>query len=238
MAPRVLVIQGSESGAAINAARGLLNSWSKKEGLKFDLNKSVLSGNEAGKKFAKLKDSYDVLLVLTSTFGEGDPPSNFERMLYELTAAGQSGARPLAGMQHAVLGFGDSTYETFMNCPRLVDKLMEECGSRRLHQRFEIDAGNWSDEMAAYEKQWMDKVFDVLQSEPKASDASVGSWKDASPKNHKVQDGDTGVVFPKTLAELEGVVDTEGSSVGLVIAVTVGTLAVALGAFLALRRRP
>lgn len=42
-------------------------------------------------------------------------------------------------MQHAVLGLGSSFYETFQNCPRMTDKFLEQCGSRRLAMRGELD---------------------------------------------------------------------------------------------------
>ena len=60
-----------------------------------------------------------------------------------LLQAANEGLKPLAGMQHAVLGEGSSVYaETFQNCPRLTDKFLGECGSRRLAMRGERRASS------------------------------------------------------------------------------------------------
>ena len=67
-----------------------------------------------------LKENFDVIVVCTSSFGDGDPPDNYSKFLLALLVGATEGTKPLAGMQHAVLGEGSSVYqETFQNCPRL-----------------------------------------------------------------------------------------------------------------------
>ena len=47
-----------------------------------------------------------------------------------LLEGAESGARPLRGLVHGVLGEGSSVYQdTFQNCPRLSDKYLGECRS-------------------------------------------------------------------------------------------------------------
>ena len=90
----------------------------------------------------------------------------------------------MAGMQHAVLGEGSSVYEdTFQNCPRLTDKLLEECGSRRMVRRHEIDVGGEEDESVG-RNLFSQAVFDALQALPSADSPPAAGW--AEPRvSHK-----------------------------------------------------
>ena len=47
----------------------------------------------------------------------------------------------MKGLQHCVIGYGQSVYATFQSCPRYVDQLLEKLGSRRMLQRVELDEG-------------------------------------------------------------------------------------------------
>lgn len=192
---RVLIVQGSMSGTTGAVAKKFHSKWSGEAQLKFSLAPNVISGNEAADQFDTLCKNYDVLLVVTSSHGDGDPPDNYVKFLRALISASEAGSKPLAGLQHAVLGFGDTTYDTFQNCPRLTDKLLEDLGSRRLHKRFEIDADHWGDEVAAknskLEKEWPEGVFKALQSNPSKDAPPVCKWN---------ENGET--ITPKTLEYL------------------------------------
>ena len=76
----------------------------------------------------------DVLLVATSSYGDGDPPSNMRNLTELLRHEASMNSDALVGVHHAVLGFGSTTYTTFQNIPRLTDKFLGDCGSRRLVQ--------------------------------------------------------------------------------------------------------
>ena len=78
-----------------------------------------------------------------------------------------------------MLGLGSSFYETFQNCPRITDKFLEECGSRRLAMRAELD-DNHPDLLKQKDqpecKRWADDVFAALQDLPAADTPPVCSW--------------------------------------------------------------
>ncbi|CAK0837742.1 unnamed protein product [Prorocentrum cordatum] len=183
MAPlRTLLVYGSESGNARRAAQKLAASWAAK-GSSVKVDADAICGNDAAKKFDSLKEDYDVLVILTSSFGEGEAPSNYDKFLLALAKGAKAESPPLRGVQHAVLGFGDSSYETFQNCPRLSDKLLEGCGSRRVHTRLEVDASaSWSadaEESAAAqraEEEWKDSVYEAIKASPIASDPPAAPW--------------------------------------------------------------
>ena len=89
----------------------------------------------------------------------------------------EDGSKPLAGMQHAVLGEGSSVYsETIQNCPRLSDKYLEECGSRRFFPRHETDVGGDEDEQVSRDL-FRNGVQAALKAGlPAATSAPAAAW--------------------------------------------------------------
>ena len=185
-AARVIVIYGSETGGSKSKISTIVANWQKRAEMKFSI-KGMMEGNDAATKFDTLKDEYDVIILCTSSFGDGDPPSGYENFLgklYKGAAAGEEGPKPLAGMQHAVLGFGSSMYDTFMNCPRLCDKYLGDCGSRRMVQRAELDevdeaggAGDECDQIDLPEyKRWSSDMLKVLIKLPAATKPPCCDW--------------------------------------------------------------
>ena len=93
---RVLVVYGTESGTAKRSITKVAARW-KSAGLNVV---KIVEGNAVAKGFATLKEDYDVVVIATSSFGEGDPPSNFAALLLALTKGAKAGDKPLAGLQH------------------------------------------------------------------------------------------------------------------------------------------
>jgi len=155
---RVCAIYGSESGNSERRIKALTKDWPASLG--FSRKTDLMSGNEAAARgLASLAKAYDVVVVSTSSYGDGDPPDNFTKFLAALYAAE---GEPLAGVQHCVLGFGSTDYETFQNNPRLTDKLLGERGSRRMLARVEVDENETLAGDAAVAKFAVD-VVDALE---------------------------------------------------------------------------
>lgn len=168
---RALCVYGSESGNAKRAIQKL----SKKlpdQGLSVV---DVVDGNSISSELPGLVEKCDLLVIACSSFGEGDPPENYNLFLLNLQRAAEAGEKPLSGLQHVVIGYGASCYDTFQNVPRLSDKLLGECGSRRLAMRCELDEGSEEDPVKKLQA-WEESTFKVLQNLPSVDTAPVCDW--------------------------------------------------------------
>ena len=76
------------------------------------------------------------LLILTSTYGNGDPPANAEPLYDALMA---DNAARLEGLRFSVCGLGDSTYTRFAQCGKEFDRRLAELGGQRIAARKDCD---------------------------------------------------------------------------------------------------
>ena len=77
------------------------------------------------------------LLMITSTYGEGEPPSNAEAFYEDL----MSGDAPrLDQLKYSVCALGDSDYDLFCQCGKDFDERFAALGAQRLTPRVDCDA--------------------------------------------------------------------------------------------------
>lgn len=140
------VLFGSESGNAEGLADQTVKA-AKKAGFKA---KAVNMGDI---KPAKLK-GVQHLLVIVSTWGEGDPPEN----AIDFCEAFMSDQAPrFEGTRYSVLGLGDTSYEHFCKMGIDFDKRLEVLGAQRIFERKDCDVD--FDEVYAT---WQTGVFTAL----------------------------------------------------------------------------
>lgn len=88
----------------------------------------------------------DTLLIITSTYGEGEMPDNAQ-LLWDAISA--ENAPKLANMKFSVLALGDTSYDLFCQAGINWDNRLAELGATRVYQRtdcdvdFETPAQNW-----------------------------------------------------------------------------------------------
>lgn len=102
---------------------------------------------------ADLLPDLHTLLVLTSTYGNGDPPTNAE----ELHAHLMEDAPELPNLRFSVCGLGDSVYTHFAQCGKDFDRRLGELGATRIVDRQDCDV----DYEAPFEA-WLTKIKATL----------------------------------------------------------------------------
>lgn len=108
-------------------------------------------------KFLQLKTEKN-LLVIVSTYGEGEPPDNARAWVEYLFS---KRAPSLKQVQFSVLGLGDSSYEFFCKTGVDIDCRLAELGATRIHPRVDCDVDYEADAEA-----WMNAVLNKLSAQP------------------------------------------------------------------------
>jgi len=107
------------------------------------------------------------LLVITSTYGDGEPPDNAAELHSWLLG---EEAPKLEGVSYSVMSLGDTSYPDFCQCGIEFDQRLSELGATRIFDRIDSDVDY--DEPF---KEWADGVIGVLapQGEVSGNGAAV-----------------------------------------------------------------
>jgi len=125
----ITIAFGSETGTA--------------EGLAFDTSKALKSLGYSCQVVDLDEYTIDelsqskIFLMITSTFGEGEPPGNAEFFYEELMEAD---SLDLSQVQFSVCALGDTNYDDFCQCGKDFDRRLEELGAQRFAPRVDCNA--------------------------------------------------------------------------------------------------
>ncbi len=127
-AKSLLILYGSQTGSA----EGLAKKFGK-ESIQQGFEPKVIEANAC--TLEQLAGTERLLLV-TSTWGEGDPPDNAANLWTALTA---SDAPKLDRLAFSVLALGDKNYSDFCGAGKKFDARLEQLGANRVHPRVDCD---------------------------------------------------------------------------------------------------
>jgi len=155
--PTVTIWYGSETGNGRGVAERLARD-AQARGFSVELSSTA---DIQPRSISKL----DLLLLVMSTHGEGDPPADAEA-LYKLI--GSDRAPRLDALGFAVFALGDSSYPDFCQTGRDFDRRLEELGARRLLDRVDVDV-----DFEPAEDAWRERILERLDSEYQPADAAT-----------------------------------------------------------------
>ena len=119
--------------------------------------------------------SCERLLVVTSTYGEGEMPDNAQALW---DAINEQSAPSFANSYYSVLALGDTNYDGYCTAGILWDERLQALGAQRVVERVDCDVD--------YEEpanQWLSEALATLAQ--KGSSVSNGQKKASSPKKTK-----------------------------------------------------
>jgi sulfite reductase (NADPH) flavoprotein alpha-component len=157
------ILFGSQTGNARHIAQALGKQAQAK-----GINANIV--DMADYKTTQLKNE-QYLVIVTSTYGEGEPPENaigLHNFLFSKKAP------KLNGLKYAVLGLGDTSYEFFCKTAQDFDQRLAELGATSVLARADLDV-----DYQAQADAWVSNLVTKLEPEFSASaanSAQVIAW--------------------------------------------------------------
>ncbi|MFT4272857.1 MAG: NADPH-dependent assimilatory sulfite reductase flavoprotein subunit [Pantoea sp.] len=145
--PTILLISASQTGNARRLAEQLRDDL-----LAAKLNVNLVNAGDY--KFKQIGQE-KLLVVVTSTQGEGEPPEEAVALHKFLMS---KKAPTLNGAAFAVFGLGDTSYEFFSKAGKDFDSRLAELGAERLLDRVDADV-----EYAEQASAWRKQITDILK---------------------------------------------------------------------------
>ncbi|KAK3930967.1 NADPH--cytochrome P450 reductase [Frankliniella fusca] len=167
----LVAFYGSQTGTAEEFAGRLA-----KEGIRYQLKGMVADPEEYDmEELVNLKDIPNSLAVFClATYGEGDPTDNAMEF-YEWL---QNGDANLTGLNYAVFGLGNKTYEYYNEVAKYVDKRLEELGATRVYELgMGDDDANIEDDFITWKEGFWPAVCEYFGIETMGEDVSVRQYK-------------------------------------------------------------
>lgn len=157
----LIILYGSQTGNAKGVASAI-KAQAEARGL------PVTLASMADYKPKQLKKESH-LLVVVSTYGEGEPPESAVD-LFEQLKKGKIGK--LDGLKFAVLGLGDSSYEFFCQTGKDFDNFLASAGAERIYELASLDV-DYQDAAKAWGEQALNAITATLSTG--AASSSVAS---------------------------------------------------------------
>jgi sulfite reductase (NADPH) flavoprotein alpha-component len=146
--PKVNVLFGSQSGNAESIAKRLVKE-AKKQGFE-----ATIAPLEKASPAALAHEK--CALIVTSTWGEGDPPDNAVQFWEKLKTENDL---KLSGLNYSVLALGDINYQQFCGFGKTLDSRLEALGAKRIFERVDCNV-----DFETGAARWQSGIFEALKS--------------------------------------------------------------------------
>jgi len=169
------VFYGSQTGTAEEFAGRLA-----KEAARYGMKALIADPEECDmEELVKLSEIENSLAVFAlATYGEGDPTDNAQAF-YEWL---QSGDADLTGVNYAVFGLGNKTYEHYNATGKYVDKRITELGGTRVVELgLGDDDGNMEEDFLTWKDKFWPSVLDFFGLEMKMQEISMRQYRLVTP---------------------------------------------------------
>ncbi len=144
---KLIVLYGTETG---NSELLSMDICKAAEGLGID---SIAFGMDEIEPEDML--SFSNLLIVCSTWGDGEQPDNAID-LFEYTEGLQDD--DLAKIDYSILALGDTAFDLFCEAGKEWDRVLEDKGANRIHERVDCDV-DYEDDA----EQWIEEVLIKLK---------------------------------------------------------------------------
>lgn len=156
----LFILYGSATGNAEHIAKDLAAKQQPSSGfhqvLCFELDQFKRKCQPIWEKETSTK--YGVLIV-TSTTGNGDAPENASRFVRYIKRNQTVDEKPFRNVAYAVLGLGDTNYDQFCQCAKVIDKKMLDLGGTRIRPLKCADEATGLEEAV---EPWTETILDAI----------------------------------------------------------------------------
>jgi sulfite reductase (NADPH) flavoprotein alpha-component len=122
------------------------------------------------------------LLVITSTYGDGEPPDNAKPLHTAVGAAATAGQPTLGSVRFSVCALGDTNYTQFCKCGADFDTWFEKLGATRVTPRTDCDL-DYEEKFSAWLSAAL-SAFAPTSAAPAASESKTESSSSKAPAGH------------------------------------------------------
>ena len=147
----ILILYGSQTGNSEEISKEIYNQLTE---IGYECKINTL--NSVTK--VALNDICNIVIVVCSTTGNGDPPYNAE-LFWKFIKLRSNPKKLFESIHFVVLGLGNSNYNKFCQMGKSLDKRFEELGAKRI---FELTCIDEVDDLEEQVEHFKSKLFTVL----------------------------------------------------------------------------